>query len=224
MEFVLKSLDLPKGFTQLLKTSYASERECLDKLLLAFDSEPGMQYIFQNSLSFAERNQSFTELIQALGWLHIRDRLATLYLNKITYERFLTDVDSSILNNILFLESKLESFSPHACYRLFLFGFFLEIHNQTYPDNQLKIPENVFDIMINSKHKTLHIDFVLLALCSFSSMIDDAKMKSFLTQNQFKMETLFDVLTIDQKKAFLSNVLEYSNAIHEPTLLLQETV
>lgn len=224
MELTLKTVSLPKAFIKLLKHSYGSERECIEDVLKGFDEDPSMKAIFYNSLSFAEKTQHFPTLIQGLGFNHIRDRLATLYLNKISYGKFLTDVDSSVLNDILFLESKVEAYAPHASSRHYLFGFYLEMHNAFYPEVPIRLPERVIELVFNTTKKTLNLDYVLLLLLNFSTYLPASRIDQLVDAKKIKLEDFFNELEEKDKRKVLSNLLEYTFAINEPNILLQETI
>ena len=218
----LKTVNLPPEFAILLRSNLSQEKDMVDLIQSSFSANPIFKVIFGHISSFMSSNQDVKQIIKSLGWLHFRDRLASLYLNKLVFGRYPYEVDSEVINDILELETRLSSYSVQNVSRAYLLGFYIKIHNINHPTDLLVIPDSVFEVLKYNQHRMERIDYLIILLWHFVTFFGEKKVREMINEEQRSYEDFYEVMNDQQKDIMLRNLLHYGFSIDEHDIFEHE--
>lgn len=215
MELVLRPYKLPNELVFLLKSNLTHDRDVFSFIYETLEDNQSLQYIFNHTFSYAEGEKNFKEMMKSLGWLHFRDRLSALYLNRIKDGKYPTQIDTSLINDMLILEQRLEDNTIQSVSRSYLFGFYLTALKLTDDYFSVRIPRVVFDLMKLGRTRVERIDWMLLLMWHFAVYLGDKNLHGAIVNERKTYKDLYQQLTDDQQKQMMTNLLHYAYSIND---------
>lgn len=224
MDLVLRPYKLPDELIFLLKSNMTHDQDILSFIYEVLENNQSLQYLFNHTFSYVEGEKTFREMMKSLGWLHFRDRLSALYLNRIRDGYFPTQIDSSLINDMLILEQRLEDNTIQSVSRSYLLGFYLTTLKLTDEHFSARIPRVVFDLMKISRSRIERIDWMVLLLWHFATFLGDKYLHEAIVNERKTYQELYERLTKAQQKHMIRNFLHYSYSIQDPDFFKNQLV
>ena len=215
MTFVLRSTKLPEELVLLLKSNLSLDKDIFNIIFEILKNNRSIELLLNDTFSFFDGEKRFLEMIRSLGWLHFRDRLTALYLNQIKDGHYHSQIDTTILNDLLILEQKLEDHTIQWGARSYLLGIYLTALKLSDDNFHFKIPNVVFDLLKVSRGRIEKIDWMVLTLWHFSNFLGDKKLHEAIVNERKTYQDLYLMLSNSQQKNMLENFLNYSYSIQD---------
>ncbi|MFZ4713491.1 MAG: hypothetical protein ACOYL6_07265 [Bacteriovoracaceae bacterium] len=211
----LQAVSLPIEFTYLLTTDMASDQEVVSNVEKSFELNPVLKIVLGSTFSFANSNDDVGKWVRTLGWLHFRDRLGAIYINKLESGKYPYEVDSSLINDILELEHLLAPHTVQGVSRSYLLAFYISVHNRQHTQNVLTIPPYVFELLKFTGHKVSRIDYLVLLIWQLCSLLGQDQLEKILMRSGRDYQAIYSTLSIEQKEIMARNFLRYGFSINE---------
>lgn len=224
MELVLRPYKLPDELVFLLKSNLTHDKDIFSFIYETLEDNQSLQYIFNHTFSYVEGERNFKEMMKSLGWLHFRDRLSALYLNRIKDGKYPTQIDSSLINDMLILEQRLEDNTIQSVSRSYLLGFYLTSLKLTDDYFSARIPRVVFDLLKLSKTRIERIDWMLLLLWHFAIYLGEKYLHQSIVNERKTYKDLYQELSEDQQKKMMTNFLHYAYSINDGELFKNQMI
>lgn len=218
MTILFNPIVLPDEFLNLLKIHLMAKDNYIDEICKSFSPDSVIPIIFSNTFSQQGQKKELKDLIKTLGWLHFRDRVSSLFLNKIKNGFYPYNIDSSELDDILSLEKRLEPFTMQSISRSYLLGFYLTMDSLNHNRGMRKVPEKVFNLLKLSKVRSEKIDLIVIVLWLFIDLIPENKLNKAFGDAKISYAEIFDLLSPEDKKFFNQNIFNYLFSIKEKSL------
>lgn len=215
MELVLRSYQLPEELVFLLKSNLTHDKDIFDYIYEVLAPNLSLQHLFNQTFSFIDGEKSFKEMMKSLGWLHFRDRLCALYLNRIKDGQYPSQIDSSVINDLLILEQRLEDHTIQSVSRGYLLGFYLAVLSLSDGNFSAQIPRVVFDLLKVTRSRIENIDWMVLTLWHFSNFLGEKVLHEAVINERKTYQDLYKMLLESQKKQMFRNLLHYSYSIKD---------
>lgn len=215
MDLVLRPYKLPDELVLLLKSNMTHDKDIFDFIYVTLEDNQSLQYLFNHTFSYVDGEKNFKEMMKSLGWLHFRDRLSALYLNRIKDGRYPTQIDSSLINDMLILEQRLEDNTIQSVSRSYLLGLYLTTLKLTDDFFSARIPRVVFDLMKVSRTRIERIDWMILLLWHFALFLSDKKLQELIVNERKTYKDIYQQLSKEQQKYMMTNLLHYAYSINE---------
>ena len=190
---------------------------------------PHFQAILKRACADLNGSLSFERIINSLGWLGLRDRLASTYLYHQEFGHFPDVVLLKNIEDILQFEEQLKSQTIDGHGRHFLYCFYIKMNlyyiKRTNPKatyhNHLMSKEALEVVKTFSK-KVVEIDWLCMTIHHFTENIGQQAVRDILAQGGSYNE-LYKLLTTPQKYTMNENFLSYGASIKDenPFLLSQ---
>lgn len=184
-----------------------------------FWSKPCFQGVLRHACGDLGQSISFERVINSLGWLGLRDRLAASYLHHQQYGRFphaptLHDVD-----DLLSFEKRCSSSTVDGYSRPFLLAFYLKMglyyFKRHYPQekfsNNWDTPE-IYEVLSLTKSRVEKIDWLFLSLLHLKREIGSEKIKREIVKVD-GYSSLMSSLSKESKYEYIRALIEYGASI-----------
>jgi hypothetical protein len=219
---------LPKEFVTLLKTN----------LQVTSSPAPIFDVIRPNKAIYLSLERAFAEFddgrglektMMALGWANFRDRMASMYIYKVVHGNFPTSTSMDLVDDIKTFEHRFVDHGVHGLSRVFLLGFYLKLANLQIRERQnnqfleIKVPEEIGPLLKLSQGRSERADWLILILLHLHNSLGDKLLTNTLLSGK-KFDELYELLTEDQKKNMLENLLAYGASINEADFFLYDRV
>lgn len=227
-KFQLPHVILPAEFVTLLKANLptvSSSSQVFDII------RPNQALYSVLEKGFQEFNdgRGLEKTMMALGWSNFRDRMASLYIHKAIFGNYPNKTSMELIEDIKELENRFMDNSVQSFSRIFLLGFYLRMANmqiQKRENNQfleIKVPEEIAPILKISQARSEKIDWLILIIMHLLYGLGEKLLINALASGK-PFEELYELLTPDQRKLMLDNLLAYGTSIGEPDFFLYEKI
>lgn len=221
---------LPDDFTHLLKANMQSTSKGFGGLKTYVLERPDLSRLVQKGFVDIDPEGRVERIIKAVGWFGMRDRLANIYLTKLFTGKFPEKAPSNFLGEILKFEEKMKNQTVDGYSRAFLLGFYLRYalvelkasRPEESLDNMIST-SNLLSLMKLSRSRVVKIDWLLLVLSHFVSFIGKETCENQL-QKSSQFDTLWKILSNEQKELMTSNLLAYGAAIQDSEIFVSDLV
>lgn len=210
---------LPSDFVFLLQSDMQASGHGFRHLKKDLWNKPHFQSVYLRATRDLDLGLQFEKAINSLGWLGIRDRLASLYLYHQKHGQFSNGADLSLVKDLIQFEEKISSKTTQGHSKAFLLGFYLTMEQYTrksnvQPVNELSrfLTSDMVDLLNAIKTRTMDIDWLLLSLHYLLKFIEPERVKK-LVLNSGNFLALRESLTDKQKYEFYRGMLSYGASI-----------
>lgn len=218
---------LPTEFITLLKanSTFTTSAPVFDVI------RPNKAIYFSLEKAFAEFDdgRGLEKTMVALGWSNFRDRMASMYIYKYMNGSFPAHTDMDLVEDIQDLEQRFVFHSVKSVSRVFLLGFYLKLANlqlQDRGDNHylgVRVPDEIVEFLKLSNGRSEKIDWLILILMHlYHSLGGKLLLNSLASGKQF--EEIYQLMSSEQKKMMLDNLLAYGASIKEADTFLYEKI
>jgi hypothetical protein len=223
-------IHLPREFCFLLQSNMQTSGSGFQYLKKTFWSRPSFQGVLRLACHDMGSSISFERVINSLGWLGLRDRLAACYLHHQQYGRFPKAPTLHDVEEILNFEKKCSSSTVDGLSRPFLLAFYLKMgllyFQRHYPHekfvNNWDTPE-VFEILKLSKTRVEKIDWLFVSLLHLSKSIDSKRMRETLGQANGHA-SLVALLSQEKRYEYTRALAEYGASIGDKDVFVNHEV
>lgn len=219
---------LPSEFVTLLKSN----------LSVTTSPAPIFDVIRPNQAIYLTLEKAFKEFddgrglektMIALGWSNFRDRMASIYIYKAIHGQFPKSTSMDLVEDIKQLETRFTNHGVTSFSRIFLLGFYLRLANlqiQKRENNkfiEIKIPEELSAFLRLSQGRSEKIDWLILIIFHLLYGLGDKLLMNGLMQGK-KFDELYELMSPENKKNMLENLLAYGASIQEQDIFLYDKI
>lgn len=226
--FNLPYVGLPFELVKILKTNLSVSNPSL-VIAEILQKSSSIHYILQKPFQEFGFGVDLERSISSMGWQNFRDRLAGIYIYKSLYGDYPL---RATLDEVLDIKNLEEIFSEHYVKgpsRVFMLGFYLRLvnihsrNNAGTDYNDIRIPQEVIALLSRSRNKSHKIDWLILILMHLIYCVGQKTLSEEMVKGR-KIKDLYNLLTIEQKKLMVNNLLAYGASIGEPDLFLYDKI
>lgn len=221
---------LPLPFVQILASNMQAGGKAFAKLRQHFEEHPDLKVILTRSVSDIDSEGKLERVINSIGWLGVRDRIASMYLQrkKLGYYPYTPDLE--IAKSLNLLEQRTKDFCVDGHSRAYLFAFYFKMSmldaiesgvQQKYSEDV--ISNEVIDLLKLAKAKIIHVDWLLIILQNLNLIWGHEALAARL-KAKANWKELFQELQEDQKSEIIDNLLAYGASIGETDLFVAEMI
>lgn len=225
----LPYVTMPDHFVKLLCTNILPSSQVNNNLEMYLNENKDLNILVKKLFIDIDPDGFLGKIISISGWTGIRNRLACAFIDKNQNGSFPDQVLLSKLSDVLNLENKLRHFTPAGYSRAFLLAYYAkltmvklnqmeEIHQYT----PLVIKDEVIELMKFSKSKSVRIDWLILQLALFESVLGIERLKNFIS-SEMKFQAIFNMLKPEEQEWFMQNLLVYGASISDYEFFLTDT-
>ncbi|MCP4912007.1 MAG: hypothetical protein GY909_02720 [Oligoflexia bacterium] len=220
----LSFVNLPDDFTYLLRSNMQTSGRVFSGLKSYLNDRKGIKGIIECSFKDIDKDCRFDRIINSLGWLGLRDRLAAIYLAHFHEGHFPHQVTLESITDILDFETKLKEYSLEGFSRLFLLGWYLSfIYDQdTRKTLDTIVDSKVLSFLKKNCNRNQYLDIFLINLYYFREFLGDDIFK-FLEQG-YSYQDIFSNLSESQQHIMTKNILAYKASLNESEFIVEETI
>jgi hypothetical protein len=212
---------MPEEFCLLLKSNMQTTGPGYQILRKNLWDRPQFQAILSRACVDLKGSLSFERIINSLGWLGLRDRLASTYLYHQEHGHFPDIVLLKNIEDILHFEEEIKSQTIDGHGRHFLYAFYIKMNlyyiKRTDPKatyhNRLMSKASLELIKEFSK-KTVEVDWLCIVIHHFIEYLGEEKVRSILAQGGAYSQML-EELKPPQKYTMNENFLSYGASVRD---------
>jgi hypothetical protein len=227
-KFQLPYITLPIELIKILKTnlSVSNPSQVIAEIL---QESTSIHFILQKPFLEFGFGSNLERSISSMGWQNFRDRLTGLYIHKSLYGDYPL---KATVDQVLDIKNLEDIFSDHYVKgpsRIFMLGFYLRLVNiylrnhSSTEYNDIRIPQEVINILSLSKNKSHKIDWLILILMHLNMGLGYKNLSEEISYGK-KIKDLYVLLTAEQRKLMLDNLLAYGASIGEADLFLYDKI
>ena len=213
-------IKLPDYFSLLLRSNMQVSGRAFSNLKATIWDNKGFLSIVSRTFSEIDPDLKLEKIINSLGWLGFRDKLASQFVHFQEHGAWGNNRDLLNINDILDFEERLKPYTVEGYSRSFLLAFFIKMAFINSQSEERRIFENfVFDeecldLLTQGKSRIIQIDWVLIGLHHFQNYLGTSILKSHLGEGS-SYSALYSQLNNNQQYEMTSNLLSYSASIGE---------
>jgi hypothetical protein len=227
-KFHLPHVILPTEFITLLKMNLSITTSAAP-IFDVFRPNPAAYMVMEKAFSEFDDGRGLEKTMLALGWSNFRERVASIYIYKAIHGQFPAKTSMDLVEDTKNLEARFNGHSVNSYSRAFLLGFYLQLANiqiQKRENNrflEIKVPEEVGAFLSISQGRSEKIDWLILITMHFLFAMGDKMLLNALHSGK-KFDDLYALLTEDQRRNMLDNLLAYGASIQETEIFLYDKV
>lgn len=217
----LPYIDMPDHFVRLLSSNLSNTTTINNNLEMYISENRELNIIIKKIFKDIDPDGFLGKIISISGWPGIRNRLCSSFLEYSMNGYFPDQANVNLLTDIINLENKLRHFTVSGYSRAFLLGYYAKMTQirlnqmeEVHQYSPLIIRDEHLDLMKFSKAKSIKIDWLILQIVLFESVLGIDRVKSLL-QSEIKFNALFNMLKDDEKEWFVENLLTYGSSISD---------
>lgn len=208
---------LPEEFCQLLKKNIQDHRKMNSFIYNLIHSSLNLKMVVKKAFQHLDPHKSIDSIVRSLGRNNFRDRLGQVYLHYAKYSHFPDKSETTMVQDVLSLESKISFLLTEGNSRAFMFFYYLKLA-------EISFPSEVFTYLSNMKSKTHKIDWLIIVLWHFHIFIGGSQLTSCLQNGKMNYLQVYSQLPSENQKKLVSNLLTYAYAINEKELFFDDIV
>lgn len=221
---------LPLPFIQILASNMQTGGIVFTKLKSHIEANQDMKTILARSVSDIDPDARLDKVINSIGWLGVRDRIAAMYLQRRRDGVYPYEPDLTIVKDLNLFEAKTKNFCVDGYGRAYLFAFYFKMSmlEQLHEGNHSKISQDlissdVIQLLSKAKAKIIHVDWVLLVLQQLKNFWGMEHL-SLRISAPFSWNEVFQELKSEQRKEIVDNLLSYGASIAETDFFTAEMI
>ncbi len=221
------SLELPFNLTSLLKMRIQNSYHDSSNLADLIEEDKTFSMIIKQNLRKFSENENLKSIVCSLGWRGFRDRLTSVFISKQINNRYPLHSDMTLVDDLVQFENRYREFAISGNSRIFMLGLYIKfvwidsgIIDNAYDKNSL-LEKEVYDILSISSHKTVKLDWLILALWHLIEFLGATNVATSIKKGEDPYNELFEQLSTENKKFMMSNLLAYGHAIGEHEIFTQ---
>ncbi len=219
---------LPGEFIRLLKSNLPANTtsSVLFDVIRPFTAT---YLVLEKTFKEFDDGRGLEKTVNALGWQNFRDRVGSLYVYKAKYGHFPSVTDMDLVEDIKVIENRFVNNSIHGYSRLFLLGLYLKLANIKIKESgsqkfsEILIPDELESLLNLSRVNSEKIDWLILITMHLRQGLGDQVLLNHLIRGT-KFQELYHLLSMDDKKDMLSNLLSYGASIQDQDFFLYDKV
>lgn len=224
----LPEIPLPQDFVSLLKTNMNFTIDTVGNVKGLIFNSPNLRGMVERFFSDIDRKRRVDIILNSLGWVGLRDRLASLYLAKFETNEFPHTADLKMIKDLEVFEEKTRMGAVEGFSRHFLLAFYLKaaaLESQKGEDVlDFRLPAAIYSHLRFIKAKCIKIDWLILALYHFDSYLGTEHVERALRSSPGAYHQLYELLSGEQRAEMTSNMLSYSFSIDEMETVIPKLV
>lgn len=224
----LPYITMPDHFVRLLSANILPSSQVNNSLEMYLNDNKDLNVLVRKLFLDIDPEGFLGKIISISGWIGIRNRLACAFMDKLQYGSFPDQVTLNRLSDVLNLENKLRHFTPAGYSRAFLLAYYAKMTliklnqmEEVHQYSPLIIKDEVIDLMKFSKSKSVRIDWLILQLALFESVLGIERLKNFLS-SEMKFQAIFNMLKPEEQEWFMQNLLVYGASISDYEFFLTD--
>jgi|GEM_PF-1978320 hypothetical protein len=212
---------LPEEFVTLLQSNMQTSGSGYARLKRDYWQRPHFQSVLSRATADLGNRQSFEQLINTLGWLGLRDRLAAFFLEHQAKGYYPKSFTLESIEDILAFEDEVKSLNLNGYSRAFLIGFYLKMghyeeqvaQGKPIQKNIALISQDVLDVLALAKTRVAQVDWLCLSLHYLIKFRGVDKVKK-LIRGGGGYSSLKSELTPQQEFTMMKAFLAYGASIY----------
>jgi len=184
-----------------------------------FWSKPSFQGVLRHACHDMGQAISFERVVNSLGWLGLRDRLAAIYLHHQQHGRFPHAPTLLDVEDLLTFEKRCSGSTVDGYSRPFLLAFYLKMglyyFQRHYPQekfsNNWDTPE-IYEALSLTKSRVEKVDWLFLSLLHLKRSVGGDKLKAEISKSG-GYSSLMSSLTKESKYEYTRALIEYGASI-----------
>ena len=185
--------------------------------------------VLQKAFQEFDDGRGLEKTMVALGWENFRDRMASVYVYKSLFGDYPHHTSMEIVEGIKQLETRFLPYTVHGSSRLFLLGFYFHLGNiqiQRRENNkflEIKVPFEVDACVRLTQGKSEKIDWLILILMHLLQSFGEKILMGHILSGK-KFTEIYPLMSDDDRKIMLNNLLAYGASIGEQDIFLYDKV
>ena len=223
-------IHLPREFCFLLQSNMQTTGKGYQYLKKEFWSRPGFQGVLRHACHDMGSSISFEKVINSLGWLGLRDRLAACYLHHQQFGRFPNAPTLHDVEEILAFEKRCSSSTVDGYSRSFLLGFYLKMglfyFKRHYPHEKFSLnwdTPDIFQALNSGSARVEKIDWLFLSLLHLNKNLNFKLLDENLGL-EFGHREVAQKLTQESRYEYTRAMLEYGASIGDRDVFINHEV
>lgn len=217
---------LPFEFTDLLKSNMNTKGDGFKKLKTNYWNQGSMKTVISLSFQTIDKQGRFDRILHSLGWLGLRDRMASSYIQYLHEGHFPADPNQDYVKDILYLEDVLKPYTIDGHNRGFLLGFYLKMAMTSKGKkfkNNWSITSEALSLLDLGSSKLLNIDWLCLTL----QLALNYKKHDYLASELKAGASFSDIyndLPLKERTHLLYDLTTYGSSIFEQEMFYSKVV
>ena len=218
---------LPGEFVNLLRFNSSLSGDAGQRTAKYLESVPSLKHLAKRSLEEFDPEKCRLEvIINNLGSNSFRDRMASVYYQKLKDGKFTFKSDIGLIDDVIELEERLQKHTILGMPNCFLISFYfklLSLENKVEDEGIKSLQfynriEEAIELLSELKTRVVKIDWLLIQLMNLCEFIPFSELKRKLKTESY--EKLYSGLSTKQKGQMLNNLLSYGYAVGDKETLI----
>ena len=221
---------LPDRYTRLLALDFSSSHQVPRDLEVYIRNEKELYFLVLQLFKDVDPEGSLEKIISISGWTAIRNRLCSAYLEQGLKGRFPDRANLTNINELIYIENKLNEFSENGYSRAFMLGFYakttlnyLNHHTNDLIHTPLILKSEHFELIQKSHAKRVRIDWLMLLIVMFEHYLGYQRLNSLLTSGT-TLASLVVLLDNEERSEFINNLLNYASSINDADIFINQNL
>ena len=213
--------NIPEAIAWICQQRLQNSNKTYQEIWDYFQQDQAMKLLLPRIFEKNHLGGDLKAQMSSYGVKGIRDRLASLFLFKVSESAQVKSVDLSYVLEVQQFEERFSDFSNEWDSRIFLLGFYLrvkDIKNEIYndpEDYELNIPLTVDEILSLGKAKIEKLDWLILIIKTLLKFKTKEEVVSWFRTDGDDINKLLADMSYENKKLFLKELLMYGHAISD---------
>lgn len=177
------------------------------------------------------KNNNLESMLNALGWNGFRDRLGAIYLYKMEYGEFPTQIELEAIREIKQFEDQFRDYVPDGDSRMFMLGFYLKMCDfklnqdfQYMSESLLKTSESILKIFKKGTQKSIKLDWIYITLKVLEEMISPERLESVINESNGNFYKVYQDLSQEDQRVLIQSLMAYGGSINESEIFIYDRV
>lgn len=221
---------LPLPFVQILASNMQAGGKAFQRLRQHFEENPDLKFLLTRAVKDVDPEARLERVINSIGWLGLRDRIAAMYLQRKQLGQYPFIPDINLAKDLNLFEQRTKDYCVDGYGRAYLFAFYFKMTMfeaiETGQQNSVSeefVTKNILDLLKLAKAKVIHIDWLLIILQHFNLSWGEEVVRQKL-QAKASWKDLYSLLNSVQQKNLIENLLAYGASIGETELFVSELI
>lgn len=227
----LPSIRLPIEFVTLASMNLQETRKDNTQVLDILGDNQGIYLVLEKLFNNNGKTKGLTDALDSMGWNRFREVIVFAYVYHQNVRKFPTQIDLTMIDDVIEFERKFEFITQKNSSRLFLFAFYLKLCDITFEASGRKLPASFLDVdeefiklLKLGKTKSDNADWLLLICWHLYNFFGFDVLKQNLMTNGLNFSSLYKLVDSDFKRKMSKNFMAYGSSINQMEAFLYEKV
>jgi len=228
MEYV--NVHLPDYFITLLKSNMAARTSFISDITNYIMHYPAFLGLIKKYFREVDEQIRLDVILKSMGWENFRNKMALIYINYEKKGMYPNELDSSYLNDLLFLERQVSAFITSDNSRAFLLSFYKTVGTiklECMADQKKyvlpELNQRTTALLEYANAKIIKVDLVLIILELLSHLLGYETIKKMLSE-KYPFSAAYAKMDDRIKECFIKNLLIYGQSVNEVDLFVKDTI